>query len=236
MSFAEVTHGGMLSRLTVLKVSPSNRVFLTTWRNMQSASVGRMPQARPAPIGRRVHVIGNSASGKSTLAARLAAALDADFVELDALNWLPDWVGLNETNPAELERRFRCATRGDAWVVAGSYAAYSQRAFWSRLDTVVWLDLPMSLLLWRVLRRSWHRWRRRELLWGTNVERFWPQLALWRGEESLVYWIATAHARKRRAMLTYMADPRWSHIRFVRLRSVVEADTFASTVESVSRP
>ena len=203
---------------------------------MQSASVRRTLQARPALIGRRVHAIGNSASGKSTLAARLATALDADFVELDALNWLPDWVGLNETNPAELERRIRCATLGDAWVVAGSYAAYSQRVFWPRLDTVVWLDLPMPLLLWRVLRRSWRRWRRRELLWGTNVERFWPQLVLWRGDESLVYWIITAHARKRRAMLTYMADPRWSHIRFVRLRSVVEVNTFANAVESVSRP
>ena len=203
---------------------------------MQSASVGRTLQARPLLIGRRVHVIGNSASGKSTLAARLATALDADFVELDALNWLPNWVGLNETNPAELERRIRCATLGEAWVVAGSYAAYSQRVFWPRLDTVVWLDLPMPLLLWRVLRRSWRRWRRRELLWGTNVERFWPQLALWRGEESLVYWIVTAHARKRRAMLSYMADPRWSHIRFVRLRSVDAVNAFASAVESVSCP
>ena len=203
---------------------------------MQSASVGRVTQARPSPIGRRVHFIGNGASGKSTLAGRLATALGADFVELDALNWLPDWVGLNETNPAELERRFGCATLGDAWVVAGSYEGFSQRAFWSRLDTVVWLDLPMPLLLWRVLRRSWQRWRRRELLWETNVERFWPQLAFWRGEESRVYWIVTAHARKRRAMLSYMADPRWSHIRFVRLRSPDEVDRFAGAVESVSRP
>lgn len=60
-----------------------------------------------SPIGRRVHVIGNSSSGKTTLAMRLARALDADFVELDALNWLPNWVGLYDSNPQELERRFR---------------------------------------------------------------------------------------------------------------------------------
>ena len=40
-------------------------------------------------IGTRIHVIGNSTSGKSTLAARLAEALDAKFVELDAINWQP---------------------------------------------------------------------------------------------------------------------------------------------------
>ena len=80
------------------------------------------------PIGQRIHVIGNSASGKSTLAARLAEALDAAFVEyLDALNWLPGWVGLNETNPDEFERRIREATMGERWVVAGSYEKFSQR-------------------------------------------------------------------------------------------------------------
>jgi shikimate kinase len=42
--------------------------------------------AMTTSIGRRIHVIGNSCSGKSTLGARLAAILDLPFVELDALN------------------------------------------------------------------------------------------------------------------------------------------------------
>ena len=111
-----------------------------------------------------IQVIGNSCTGKSTLGERLANTLRAPFVELDALNWLPGWVGLNETNPEEFERLIEKATKGDAWVVAGSYASYSQRVFWPRLQTVVWLDLPMYLLLWRVLLRSWKRWRSKELL------------------------------------------------------------------------
>ena len=44
-------------------------------------------------IGRRIHVIGNSCSGKSTLGATLAFRVP--FVELDAINWHPRWVGLN---------------------------------------------------------------------------------------------------------------------------------------------
>ena len=199
---------------------------------MQSAVETRATQAPLSPVGSRIHVIGNSASGKSTLAKRLARVLDADFVELDALNWLPGWVGLNATNPDELERRFAQATRGDAWVAAGSYRAFAQRTFWSRLDTVVWLDLAVPLLVWRVLRRSWRRWRTRELLWGTNVERFWPQLALWRGDDSLVYWIVSAQRRKRRSALADMANPEWAHIRFVRLRSVAEVEAFVRDVES----
>lgn len=65
-------------------------------------------------IGTRIHVIGNSASGKSTLAARLADTLKAPLVELDAINWQPGWVGLNTTDPDEFERRIREATRGGA--------------------------------------------------------------------------------------------------------------------------
>lgn len=187
---------------------------------------------QPSAIGRRVHVIGNSMSGKSTLAERLAKALQADFVELDALNWLPGWVGLNETDPDELQRRILHATRCDAWIVAGSYSAHCQRAFWSRLQTVIWLDLPLRVLLARFFRRSWRRWRRRELLWGTNVERFWPHFALWRGSDSLLYWILFHHHRKRRDMLGWMQEPRWSHIRFVRLTSAAEIETFARNIEA----
>ncbi|MCY3860197.1 MAG: adenylate kinase [Gammaproteobacteria bacterium] len=184
-----------------------------------------------SPIGRRIHVIGNSASGKTSLAKRLALVLDVDFVELDALNWLPNWVGLNATNPDELRRRFETATNGDGWIAAGSYTQFAKQTFWSRLDTVIWLDLPIPVLLWRVVRRSWRRWRSKQLLWGTNFERFWPQLAFWRGDDSLIYWIISAQRRKRESMLASMADPCWRKIRFVRLTSTQEIESFATSIE-----
>jgi adenylate kinase family enzyme len=71
------------------------------------------------PLGRRIHVIGNSCSGKSTLAQEIASGFDIPLVELDALNWEANWVGLNETNPTELERRMEDSTNSNAWVVAG---------------------------------------------------------------------------------------------------------------------
>ena len=92
---------------------------------------------------------------------------------------------------------------------------------------VVWLDLPMYQLIWRVLRRSWGRWRSKELLWGTNYERFWPQLMVWNKEDSLVWWIVTQHGRKRRDMRAYMSEPRWQHIQFLRLESSAEVEVFS---------
>ena len=193
------------------------------------------PQQAARRLGTRIHVVGMSSSGKTTLASRLAEVGGLELVDLDALNWLPGWVGLNETDPAELERRFGRATSGDRWVTAGSYRAISQRAFWNRLQTIVWLDLPVGLCAWRMLRRSWQRWRTGELLWGTNRERFWPQLMVWRQADSLLWWIVTQHRRRRRQYLEAIADPRWSHIRFVRLIASADVEAFAQAVAAEAR-
>lgn len=182
------------------------------------------------PIPRRMHIIGNSGSGKSTLAAHLADVVSVPVVELDALNWEPGWVGLNETDPGEFERRIGKATSGDAWIVAGSYSGFAKRVFWDRAEYVVWLDFPVPILILRVLKRAWQRWRTRELLWGTNYERFWPHLAAWR-KESLVWWIVTQQNRKRREMRAAMADPKWAHIKFVRLTSLVEIERFMALLQ-----
>ncbi len=184
-----------------------------------------------SPIGRRIHVTGNSSSGKSTLGLQLSRMLGTPFVEFDALNWEPNWVGLNEINPEKLERRIGEATAGDGWVVAGSYTRFSQRNFWDRAQTVNWLDLPAPLLLLRMLRRSWRRWRTNELLWGTNHEHFWPQFKVWEKQDSLVWWIGPQHARKRRNMFAYMADPQWAHIRFVRLTSTLGVEALLQSVQ-----
>ena len=184
-----------------------------------------------ADLGRRIHVTGHSCAGKSTLAAQLAALLEVPCIELDALNWLPDWVGLNATDPARFDARIIEATSGEGWIMAGSYESFMERLCWSRLDTLIFLDQPRWRLLIRVLRRSWRRWRSNELLWGTNYESFWPQLAIWNGDKSLVWWIWTQHARKRARFEAMRTNPKYAHIRLILLRSAEEVDAFRQQLE-----
>jgi adenylate kinase family enzyme len=180
-------------------------------------------------IGKRIQVVGTTCAGKSTLAERLAAHLGVPYVELDALNWQPGWVGLADVDPDELMRQLTEATAGDGWVVAGSYRRFTQPVLGPRLQTIVWIDLPLPLILRRVVTRSWRRWRSGELLWGTNREDFWTHLKLW-SDESLIHWALTTHHRTRRRLQAEMADPAWAHVRFVRLRSVQQVDAFAAAV------
>src|SRR5690606_21363740 len=141
----------------------------------------------------RIIVIGNTSAGKSTLAARLAERLDVPFVELDALYWKPDWV---EPETEEFRAVVRKATAGDAWVIAGNYQSKTEDLTWPRAETIVYLDYSLPLVLWRVLRRSWRRWRTQELLWGTNRESFWKHLTSW--DHSLLVWAVKSHGKHRR--------------------------------------
>lgn len=180
--------------------------------------------------GQRLLTWGNSCSGKSSLAEVIADNQNIPFVELDALNWLPNWIGLNATDPDQLEQRFRDATQTDAWVAAGSYSEQAKAAFWPKLDTIIWLDLPRHVLLRRCFKRSFLRWWNNELLWGTNRENFFKHFMVWRGEESLFWWIWTQYTRKRRDSWRYMTDPQWSHIRWVHLRSEPDVDKFIGSL------
>lgn len=82
----------------------------------------------------------------------------------------------------------------------------------------------------RVIRRSWVRWRTKELLWGTNTENFWKQLAFWRGEDSLIWWIWNNFEKRRRQVSETEADPRWQHIRIIRINGTREVDRLRSAL------
>jgi hypothetical protein len=127
------------------------------------------------------------------VAAHLADRFGLDFVELDALNWKPNWT---PSTDAEFREKLAAATAGDRWAVAGAYHHITFPMLWPRAETVVWLDFPLPVLTWRLLRRSWRRWRSKEVLWGTNTERFWPQLKAWNKEDSLIAFTWSAHRGK----------------------------------------
>jgi hypothetical protein len=101
----------------------------------------------------RIAVVGTSGSGKTTMAKLLAAELAAPHIELDALHWEAGWQALTQTNPDEFVRRVASAIAAEAWVLDGNYRVV-RALTWGRATHLVWLDYDLSLIIYRVIRRS----------------------------------------------------------------------------------
>ena len=140
---------------------------------------------------RRVVVIGTTGSGKSTLAERLAAQMGLRVIELDALFWGRDW----QPVPLELFRhRVERETRDDGWIVVGNYGQVRD-IVWPNADTLIWLDLPLSLVMWRLVRRTVRRAATKEELWGTGNRETFRNSFLSR--QSILLWALKTHRRNR---------------------------------------
>ena len=99
---------------------------------------------------RRVLVIGSGGAGKSTFATRLGAATGLPVVHLDACYWRAGW---DPTPADEWTRTVDALAAGDAWIMDGNYGGTLDRRL-AACDTVVFLDLPRLLCMWRALRRA----------------------------------------------------------------------------------
>jgi adenylate kinase family enzyme len=101
----------------------------------------------------RVLVIGSGGAGKSSFAAALAGKLGLPLIHLDAEYWSAGWT---PTPPEEWAERVRALADRPRWVMDGNYGGTLELRL-ERCDTVVFLDLPPALCLWRVVKR-WLRW------------------------------------------------------------------------------
>ena len=174
----------------------------------------------------RVSVVGSSGSGKSTVARRLADILGVPYIELDAIHWRPGWV---EEEPDVFADRVREATRGDAWVIDGNYQSKVGTLVWGPAELVVWVNPPRWRVMVQVILRTLRRAVTREELWNGNREG-WGGLRLWSPSDSVIRWAWDSYGPQVKRYEAAMADPRHSHLRFVRLRSKREVERFLERV------
>ena len=162
---------------------------------------------------RRIVIVGTSGSGKTTLARQLAGLLHVRHVELDAFQWQPDWTPLDKDSFRE---RLAEALTCDGWVVDGNYFGYRDLTH-ARADTLVWLDYPLSLVLWRVSVRTARRLVQRTELWNGNRERLRSVFS----RDSIILWALTSYGRNRRRYRQLLANPGpdVAHLRIISLRS-----------------
>jgi adenylate kinase family enzyme len=165
----------------------------------------------------RIVVTGSTGSGKTTLARDLADGPGLSYVELDALYWDAGWTAA----PREVFR-----TRADAalppagcWVADGNYRAVRDIS-WGRADTLLWLDYPLTLVFWRLARRTLWRGIARVELYNGNRERLREHLLT---RQSLFLWLLKTHRQYRREYPAALAQPEYAHLRVERFRRPSDA-------------
>jgi adenylate kinase family enzyme len=166
----------------------------------------------------RIAITGPSGSGKTSLALQLARTAGLRHVEIDALHHGPNW---ESCGPEVLRKRVLAATEGDDWVADSTYHGMLGTLVSDRADVLVWLDLPIPLVMWRLLRRTHARKRDRIELWNGNVE---PG---WRVSLRYLIWPALKAALVNRGTF----PRRYARLHVERLRSDRDVSSFVRSIQ-----
>jgi adenylate kinase family enzyme len=98
---------------------------------------------------RRILIVGSAGAGKSTLSRKLGEVLNIPVVHLDKHYWKPGWVA---TEKQEWDQMVIEETRKEQWIIDGNYSRTLELRM-ERADTVIFLDMPRWLCLYRILKR-----------------------------------------------------------------------------------
>ncbi len=128
---------------------------------------------------RRVLVIGSGGAGKSTFSAKLGAKLGLPVVHLDAHFWKAGWI---ESDKEEFAQTVARLTDRGAWIIDGNYGGTLDLRL-AACDTVIFLDRPRLLCLWRIVLRRlrFHGRTRPDMSAGCNERLTWEFIDyIWR--------------------------------------------------------
>ncbi|MBE0695645.1 MAG: adenylate kinase [Anaerolineaceae bacterium] len=176
----------------------------------------------PSP---RIAVVGITGSGKTTLAGRLARALNIPHVELDSLHWQKNWI---MSDLAIFRSQVDQALSAPAWVVDGNYAKVRD-LIWPRANTLVWIDYSLPVILWQLTRRTFERVFSHVELWNGNRETL---RGAFFNRDSLFLWALQTHKRYRTEYSRLLSQPEYAHLQVIHLRSRKETDLWLSQVET----
>ncbi len=168
----------------------------------------------------RIHIIGGSGAGKTTLGRQLAQRLDLPFIDLDDLYWEPGW---HEVGHAELARRLRPHLEGSGWVVVGNYSATTEKHVWPRITQLIVLDLPYPLMLRRALWRTLVRGITGQPCCNGNVESVWRLFH----HDGVVRYLTRTWRKRHRRYATLAREPALAHAQVVLLQSPQAVQAFS---------
>lgn len=96
-------------------------------------------------------LIGAGGAGKSTLALKIAPILKLPLIHLDREFWRPGWV---EPDKRWWRKKVEEMADEERWIIDGNYGGTMDIRL-ARADTIIFMDYPGWIKIWRVFRRFW---------------------------------------------------------------------------------
>ncbi|MBZ5686404.1 MAG: hypothetical protein LAP86_15345 [Acidobacteriia bacterium] len=97
----------------------------------------------------KIAIIGSSGAGKSMLAKELGSILKIKVFHMDRFCWLRGWKGKTEDTRIDILHKL---VRDKQWIIEGTYLNSSTPRL-EAADTIIFLDTPLPLCLWRIIKR-----------------------------------------------------------------------------------
>ena len=97
----------------------------------------------------KILVIGCCGAGKSTFSKKVQSILNLEIIHLDQYYHKPNW---EETEQDEWEKIVNSLVQKPSWIMDGNYASSFDIRF-KYADTIIYLDYPTILCIWRVIIR-----------------------------------------------------------------------------------
>ena len=170
----------------------------------------------------RVMIVGGPGSGKSTLARLLGEKTGLPVFHMDMIHWQPNWVERPRDEKAKLAHAIEIQ---DKWIFEGGLSVtYGNRM--ARADTLIWLDVPVGIRIWRVVKRMVKHWgqARPDLPTGCNEGLTAQTLPFW-------IWIWTSRRRGRDVIQKLIDDAKYTTVH--RLQSLKDVRAFLATCPAV---
>jgi adenylate kinase family enzyme len=168
---------------------------------------------------KRVLVIGPGGSGKSTFAKRLGQILGIEVKHLDSFYWRAGW-----TKPSNEDwiKTVNELISGESWIIDGNYGGTLPVRV-GRCDTIIFLDMPRLLCLWRVTKRrlSYRNRSRPDMAEGCNEKI----------DLEFIDWIWNYSSRSRPRVIKLLNEKKASK-KIVWLRSNTDVERFLESCKS----